>query len=278
MDEGFASNDFSNEGGASALMLSDSSAFLLGLALVLLVAGLCYGLYRLGQRDAEKKALASRKEVAQTIYTAVDGKLKTALAATGGGTLSAAQDLVLELKKRLGHNLEMAAHLSGALSPMVEILAGKMLEDKGKADTPKPEGPKPDAPKPDAVAEQAGKPATVYVPINLGNGAASASAVGGATASASSAASGFGLIGPATVVTMAEPKPADKPKDDKPKTPSMRDSINQMRQKLEEFAVIWGNKPMILDMIDGMQRQVLTTDPLPTPGLPPQPTKKSLLF
>lgn len=277
MDEGFASSDFPNEAGSIGLMLSDGTGFLLGLAFVLLVAGLGYGLFRLGQRDAEQKAAISRKKVAETIYTAVDAKVKSALAATGGGTLSAAQDLVLELKKRLGHNLDMASHLSVAVSPMVDILAGKMLEDKTKDVAPKSETPKVDTPKVEAVAAQVGKPATVYVPINLGGGTAAA-ATGGASAVASSTGSGFGFVGPATVVTMSESKPAEKPKDDKPKTPGMRDSINQMRQKLEEFAVLWGNKPMILDMLDGMQRQVLTTEPLPQPGMPAKQTKKSLLF
>ncbi len=280
MDEGFASNDFSYEGGAGGLMLSDGSAFLLGLALVFLIAGLGYGLFRWGQWHAEQKALAKRKDVAETIYKAVEAKLKAALCATGGGTLSAAQDLVLELKKRLGHNLEMASLLSVALSPMVDILSGKMLEDlakaQGKEDGAKSDAAKGDAPKSEAIEARTEKPATIYVPLNLGGGAAAAaasSAGGAAAAAASAAGSGFGLIGQATVVTMADPKPAEKPKDDKPKGPTMRDSINQMRQKLEEFAVLWGNKPMILDMIDGMQRQVLSTEPLPEPGVPPKPAK-----
>jgi hypothetical protein len=185
-----------------------------------------------------------RQKSLETLFKAVDLKLKAALLATGSAQINAAAALVAEVQLRFGPLLGFAGPLAGALKDLGEVARGRVKQvlvcNCGRCVCGVPEPPTVTVSTPGASASAA----------SAGGGAASASAVGGGSTVVSGGAAPRPLTTPERLPChCGRGEPADAPRTPPPAAPERAMTTEEQtiaaRQAIEKFANLWHESTVI---------------------------------
>jgi hypothetical protein len=216
--------------------------FLLVLA-GLAIAGLAFIAGRLTARGDKGE---KQGDVPKIIHEAVKAKCVAASSAHSGELVVRTQDLIDEVRQRVGPLLAFGGPCAKAFEHLGKAMKGEPPEEKKKDDHAK--GDKPGAPQADHAPESHGRRDE-----SKGRGEAEVDVL----------ARNVTILAPQTVVIASPPKPGhdDHAKEDAPKPLDHKAYMQFLRLAVAEFSDVW-NRPSCLREIQDCQKALTQTQPL----------------